>query len=58
MSGRPPEAYIWLWVTQGFDGVISMIDNWLTQGVPATPDLKINLTQVRDRLTALINKLP
>lgn len=57
-ADRPPEAYIWLWVTKGFDGVIGMINNWLTQGVPPSSELKTNLISVRDRLTELIEKLP
>ena len=55
---RPPEGYIWLWLVKGFDGIFSLADKWLSQGVPPTPELKAGLIDVRNRLNSLINRLP
>lgn len=55
---KPPEGYVWLWVVKGFDGLFGMIEKWLQQGTPPTPELKRGLTTVRDRLTQVIEKLP
>lgn len=58
MAVRPPEGYVWLWVIKGFDGLFSMIDKWIAQGTPVTPELKAGLRSVRDRIDETLKKLP
>jgi hypothetical protein len=53
-----PEDYVWSWVTGGFKGIFGLIELWLREGVPPTPDVKINLIKIRDRLTEIIERLP
>lgn len=57
MINRPPEAYIWLWVTKGFDGIFGMIEGWLTQGVPPSEELRKGLESAKARLDALLARL-
>jgi hypothetical protein len=53
-----PEDYVWSWVTNGFKGIFGLIELWLANGVPPTADVKINLIKIRDRLNAIIEKMP
>jgi hypothetical protein len=54
----PNPNQIWFWAVKGFEGLFSLLEKWVSQGVPTTPELKQGLENVRDRLNQLISRLP